>query len=109
MKNKINFPKLPKKITVDIKKGESGRYLAYLPEYDIFTEAVNPTHLFFQVNDLIYTFFDVPRKYQSEVCFIPPITVRQQLSEIDDIKLPKIKFNTVYSPFLVKNLPSRYM
>jgi len=104
MKKKINFPKLPEKIAVEIKKGESGRYLAYLPEFDIFTEANNPAHLFFQVNDLIYTFFDISKKYQSQVCFIPPIEVRQQLSELDKIKLSEIKFNTVYSPLLFRSL-----
>ena len=104
MKKKIDFPKLPDKISVDIKRGKSGRYLAYLPEFDIFTEANNPAHLFFQVNDLIYTFFDVPKKYQSEVFFIPPVEVREQLSQVNGIKLPEVKFQTVYSPLLIRGL-----
>lgn len=104
MKKKINFPKLPDKIIVDIKIGSMGRYLAYLPEYDIFTEANNPEHLFFQVNDLIYTFFDVPKKYQSEVFFVPPVKVRDELSKINGVKLPEVKFQTVYSPLLFKDL-----
>lgn len=106
---KTELPKLPDKITVDIKKGETGRYLAYLPEYDVFTEASNPAHLFFQVNDLIYTYFDVPKKYQSQIFFIPPVAVREQLSQVDGVKLPDVKFQTVYSPLLLKGLHLNYV
>lgn len=62
MNNK--FPKLPKVIKVKIIKTKEGNYIADLPEYDIFTEADNPLKLDYYINDLIYTFFDVPKKYQ---------------------------------------------
>ena len=106
---KTQLPKLPNKITVDIKKGETGRYLAYLPKYDVFTEASNPAHLFFQVNDLIYTFFDIPKKYKSQVFFIPPVAVREQLSQVDGVKLADVQFQTVYSPLLLKDLHLNYV
>ncbi|MFH1967096.1 MAG: hypothetical protein ABIJ03_01150 [Patescibacteria group bacterium] len=41
---KVNFPKLPKKIAVLVKKGVSGCLLAELPELDIFTEADGLNH-----------------------------------------------------------------
>ncbi len=106
MNKKLNLPKLPNKIAVDIKKGESGTYLAYLPEYDIFTEADNPTHLFFQVNDLIYTFFEIPKKNQHKVCFIPPLQVRKKLAELDSQKMHKMNFKlTAFSPSSPQKLP----
>ncbi len=64
MAKKYKIPQLPNSIKVDIKKGESGCYLAYLPEYDIFTESDSLEDIDFQINDLIYAFFDVPKKLQ---------------------------------------------
>ena len=97
MKKTEPLLKLPRKIAVEIKKGESGRFLAYLPEFDIFTEATDPSHLIFQVNDLIYAHFDVPKKYQAEVRFYPPLEVQDELFGIDK-KLPKVQFNSFYAP-----------
>lgn len=64
---KTKLPKIPKTIQIDVRKGESGALLARLPEYDVFTEADDLNELFFQVNDLIYTYFDIPKEYQDEI------------------------------------------
>jgi len=67
---KVNKKILPTEIKVKIIP-EKGGYFAYLPEYDVFTEADSPLELFFNVNDLIYTFFDVPKNKQKKVHFFP--------------------------------------
>lgn len=90
--------KLPKRILVEIKKAGSGDYLAYLPDFDIFTEADNPAHLIFQVNDLIYAYFEIPSKYQKQVHFLPSLEVLEELFDVKKVKSPRIQFNSFYSP-----------
>ncbi len=79
---KIDFPKLPPSIQVDVSKGTSGVLLVKLPKYDVFTEADSLNDLFLQVNDLIYTYFDVPKKYQDRITYIPPKLVQEELVRI---------------------------
>ncbi|OGY23467.1 MAG: hypothetical protein A2172_04590 [Candidatus Woykebacteria bacterium RBG_13_40_15] len=98
MKQINRLPKLPKKILVEIKKADSGDFLAYIPEFDIFTEADNPAHLILQVNDLIYAYFDVPKKYQAQLHFFPPLEVLEDLWGIREVKLPKVQFSSFYTP-----------
>jgi len=69
---KKEFPQLPKTIKVDVSKGESGVLVAQLTEFEIFTEADTLNELWLQVNDLIYTYFDIPQKYQEHITYIPP-------------------------------------
>ncbi|MBU0978631.1 hypothetical protein KKF92_02250 [Patescibacteria group bacterium] len=102
---KVNFPKLPKKIAVLVKKGVSGCLLAELPELDIFTEADGLNHLFFQVNDLIYTYFNVPKKYQDQITFIPSSVAQMKLVKIDKQKpkpATRISVKTFYDQELCK-------
>ena len=73
MKKKIDFPKIPNSIEVDVKKGETGVLVAQLPKYSIFTEGNDLNELFIQVNDLIYTYFDIPKRYQNKICFVPTV------------------------------------
>ena len=98
MKQIERLPKLPKRILVEIKKADSGDYLAYLPEFDIFTEADNPAHLIFQVNDLIYAYFDIPKKYQRQFHFLPPLERIDELFGVKRVKTPRIQFNSFYTP-----------
>ena len=74
--------KFPSKIHVSVKKGESGSLLVDLPELDIFTEADNLNDLFYQVNDLIYTYFDIPKKEQNNIRYIPSLSAQQLLIKI---------------------------
>ena len=105
---KIGFSKLPESISVNVKKGESGCLLAELPEYDVFTEADDLNHLYFQVNDLIYTYFDVPKKYQDKISFIPPLSARHELIKIAEQKPEgnesKFKVSTSYTPEFYRNV-----
>ncbi len=95
MKNNNKILQLPDTIKVDIKKGESGCYLAYLPEYDIFTESDSLEDIDFQINDLIYTFFDVPKKLQGKIWFRP--TKKKSL-------LLGVEFPLPFKMFLEKDL-----
>ncbi len=63
------LPKLPHVIKVRIIKGKSGVFIAELPEYDIHTEADSRSGLDYMINDLIYAYFDVPKKYWGKVWY----------------------------------------
>ncbi len=78
----MKLPKLPTTIKVDVKKGESGALVATLSEYDVSTQAHDLAHLFLQVNDLIYTFFDVPKKYQEGIRFNPSKEAQEKLMQV---------------------------
>ncbi len=67
MKNDI---RLPENIKVNISR-EEGCFFAELPDYDCFTEADSIDELFTMVNDLIYEVFDVPRKIQTQIRYLP--------------------------------------
>lgn len=99
---KQDLLKIPQSIRVEVTKGSSGCLLAELPKFDIFTEADNLNHLFFQVNDLIYTHFNIPKKYQDEIYFRPPKEEQHRLIKIAETSNSKLesKFNVTasYSP-----------
>jgi hypothetical protein len=107
MKKKLVLPKLPEQIAVRVRKGSSGCLLAELPEYKVFTEAEDLNNLFLQVNDLIYTYFDVPRKFHDQISFMPPLSVRYALMRIakqkKDTEESKFRVNTQYSPDLYRS------
>lgn len=63
--------KLPSEIKVKVTLEKSGVHFAELIDYDVFTEADNPQELIFNINDLIYTFFDVPKKDRSKIWYMP--------------------------------------
>lgn len=69
---------LPSKIKVKVIQEKSGNYFVELPEYDAFTEASSVTELIFNVNDLIYTYFDVPKKDRGKVWYEPPLKQRKE-------------------------------
>lgn len=67
---------LPAYIAVQIQKGDSGIFIASLDQYNAVTEASDLNELFFNVNDLIYTIFDIPKKYQKNIQFLPTMEAR---------------------------------
>lgn len=99
---KKEFSKIPALIKVDVRKGTSGVLLAKLPEYSIFTEADSLNELIFQVNDLIYTYFNIPKKYQNEILFVPPREIQLDLikiaSESTTKSFSQFKMRSLYSP-----------
>ena len=63
--------KLPQSVKVKIKRLSKGKLFAELIEYGVFTEAENEEELFSLVNDLIYTYFDIPEELQKEFHYRP--------------------------------------
>lgn len=61
--------KLPRIIKVRIIQGKSGAFIAELPEYGIHTEADSRRGLDYMINDLIYAYFDVPKKYWGKIWY----------------------------------------
>jgi hypothetical protein len=88
----FNFTHLPRKIIVQVEKGKIARYLAILPDYDIFTEADSQEDLQFKINDLIYTYFDIPPKHQLKIWYKP------ELKNTKNLKTDNITFNQLISP-----------
>ena len=75
MKHKIC---LPSQIKVRVTQEKSGNYFAELSEYDVFTEANTLAELIFNINDLIYTYFDIPKKDRGKVWYAPPLKQRKE-------------------------------
>jgi len=69
---------LPSKVRVKVVREKSGNYFAELPEYDVFTEAGSVFGLIFNINDLIYTLFDIPKRDRAKVWYAPPFKQRKQ-------------------------------
>lgn len=67
-----NISSLPQRILVKLSPGEkSGAIIAELLEYDVFTEIDSLLELDDQVNDLIYTLFEVPKEFQGAIKYEP--------------------------------------
>jgi predicted RNase H-like HicB family nuclease len=63
MVNKLDKYKLPPTVRVKVVKTAEGSFIAVFPELPgCLTEADNVIDLIYQVNDAIYTYFDVPGK-----------------------------------------------
>lgn len=62
---------LPQTIKVQIKKLPKGKLLAELIDFGVFTEAENEPELLSLINDLIYTYFDIPKELQREFHYEP--------------------------------------
>lgn len=91
---------LPNKIRVRVVKNkQTGVFLANLPEYDIFTESDSYSGLIFQVNDLIYTYFDIPKKLHGKVWYMPHFSTS---GEVQKPSVNPILFNMLTS----QNIPS---
>jgi len=75
--NKI--PNLPDKIRVKVTKGGTGVFIAELKDFDIFTEADSEQELILNVNDLVYTYFDVPKSKRSVILYHPPLLFRTRV------------------------------
>ena len=104
---KIKLPNFPKTIKIHVFKGESGRLLAKLTDFNVFTEADDLNSLFFQVNDLIYTYFDIPKKYQDGIQYIPSKAAQEHLIKTASAEKPNtqdIIVKSLYSIELLKRL-----
>ena len=65
----MNKLRLPTVIKVKVVKGKEGGYIAEMPEYDMHTESDSLSGLDYMINDLIYAYFDVPKKYWGKIWY----------------------------------------
>ena len=84
---KFSLKNLPEEIKVKVRKGNSGRYLIDLPDYDIFTEAETVKEIDFMINDLIYTYFNIPKKVPFKIYYLP---LRTENKKIEGVKIPNL-------------------
>ena len=103
-----DLPKLPRELSVQVRKGESGILLADLPELYLFTEAEDLNELFFTVNDLIITYFNIPKKFQNKINYSPTKEAQEFLLEIVNSKpqdnSQKFELRSFYTPDLARCL-----
>lgn len=85
---------LPSQIKVKVIKEKSGNYFAELPEYGVFTEAVSLAELIFNINDLIYTYLDIPRKDRGKVWYAPPLKQRKE----ENFPISPVHFRVLTEP-----------
>jgi hypothetical protein len=100
--NSKKLLKLPPIIKAKILKTKEGTFIAELPKYDIFTEADNLLELDYNINDLIYTFFDVPKKYRGKIIYCRR---EKQKKVFKNINIP-VAFQVYCTPELYNNCPS---
>jgi len=87
---------LPSKIKVAIFRSTMGVYIAELPDYDLHTEADSIQELAFNVNDLIYAYFDVDKEYQKGIWY-RPVDGTNQISSQKSVPLVFQKFLPAYN------------
>ncbi len=80
---KVALTQLPRRIEVRVKRGQSGAYIAELPELNIFTECDSLEDINPNVNDLIFTHFDIPRQMQNKIWYKPEKTMIPKINQSD--------------------------
>jgi hypothetical protein len=64
---------LPESFKINtMRNKKTGVWVAELTELDLCTEADSFFGLILNVNDLIYTYFDIPKAIQPKVFYMPP-------------------------------------
>lgn len=74
----MDTKKLPSQIKVKVVQEKSGVIFAELSDYGIFTEANNQTELIFNINNLIYSFFDIADKDRDKFWYLPSLKEAQK-------------------------------
>src|SRR3989344_8438582 len=98
----MNKLQLPKNITVVIKKCDHDKFIAELPEYDVFTEFDDISESSFYVNDLIYVFFDIPRRLRDKIVYRPVIKESQE-------NLDKLNKALLFNIFSTPDIYKKYL
>jgi len=83
--------RFPEKLEISLKPSEDGGYIAYVTDFPgCVTQAETGQELFEMVHDAIYTYLQIPQRYQPYMpTFFPPENLRKQLN----IKIPEEYFN----------------
>ena len=104
MKDLKTLGQLPEELEVKVSRNpKTGIWIAKIKNLDIFTEADNLIGLIYNVNDLLYAFFDIPKKLQHKVWYMPhyiqDTAAYKQTIHLDEL----MKFNILISPKLHHN------
>lgn len=101
MGNIKKLRELPKTLRIHtLKNKKTGVWVAHLVAYDICTEADSFYELVFNVNDLIYAYFDVPKRLQSKVTYLPA-PLMEKLKPTASPLQKNMTFNILVSPQLL--------
>ena len=101
MENLKILKQLPEELDVKLSRNpKTGIWVANIKNLDIFTEADDLIGLIYNVNDLIYAFFDIPKKLQHKVWYIPPFIQKPVIQNPKTYLREFIKFNIFLSPNL---------
>ncbi len=97
---RFDLDKLPQTILVNIERTQEGNFIAELPELkSVFTQAENLELLDSCINDLIMSYFDVPKQYHNSIWY----KKTEDKSEAESIKAP-LHFQILLAP----NLPNSW-
>ena len=104
MKDLKTLELLPKELDVKVSRNpETGIWLAKIQSLDIFTEADDLIGLIYNVNDLIYAFFDISKRLQHKVWYMPPY-FKENIIHKPKVQLNELmRFNILLSPQLHHN------
>lgn len=101
MKNLKILEQLPEELDVKLSRNpKTGIWIASIKNLDVFTEADDLIGLIYNVNDLIYAFFDIPKNLQHKVWYIPPFLQEPPIKQPKNYLEELIKFNIYLSPQL---------
>ena len=101
MRKLKTLEELPESIDVRVLRNrKTGIWIGEIKNLDVFTEADNLMQLIYNINDLIYAFFDIPKEEQHNVWYMPPY-YQSIITQQPKIQLDKLmKFNILISPQL---------
>lgn len=95
----MNIKDLPGSINVrTIRNKKTGVLVAEILDFDISTEADSIQELVFNVNDLIFTYFDVPKELRTEIRYSPSFKNETEPSFSDPVR-----FKILMTPALSKS------
>lgn len=102
MSNLLAKYKLPNKVTVNINRAAEGCFVATFPELKgCITEAEDVVDLLYQVNDAIFTYFDIARKDLEGIDFLyaPPSNFLNNIKDLEPKPKArrKVQFRYPYS------------
>ena len=97
--------KLPRSLRVHVEKGVSGALLAELSDLNVYTQSDSLNDLFEQINDLIYEYYNIPKKVQENVRFIPTRFAQYELLRIEKSEV-KVNKEVQVNQFVLSSLHS---
>lgn len=95
---------LPKYFIIKaLRNKKTNVWIAQIENYDICTEADSFYELVINVNDLIYTYFDIPKKLQSQIRYLPPMLEQYSEEKKKTSIEEQVRFTMLVNPSLLAN------